>query len=309
MTVATSRRHDTCTGSALAPVSGGVEVLPDPGADPVDDVGVGPALLQDVAARGRGGWLRVHRPAPTVAFSRRDALAAGFPQAVHASAAHGFTPVLRAPGGRAVAYHEGALCLELVVADPDPHTGAVARFQELAEVLVEALTSLDVDARVGPVPDEYCPGRYSVNGAGRVKLAGTAQRVVRGGWFLGAVLLVDGAGPVRDVIDPVYRALGLPCDLATIGSVTQLRAGVEVDDVTDAVLAALSARVPLRAAAEPPHDLLGRARRSALQHPALVPPDLTPPALAPPARSRPAVVRPALPVRPVLDRAHVPPPA
>jgi octanoyl-[GcvH]:protein N-octanoyltransferase len=268
MTVAASSHQDACVGSALAPVDGALQVLTGLEADAADDVGVGPALLQEAADRGHGGWLRVYRPGPTVAFSRRDGLNRGFRQAVEASAVHGFTPVLRAPGGRAVAYHEGALCLELVVADADSHAGATERFRELAEVLVEALTSLGVDARVGAVPDEYCPGRYSVNGAGRVKLAGTAQRVVRGGWFLGAVLLVDGAGPVRDVIDPVYRALGLPCDVTTIGSVSQLCAGIEVDDVSNAVLAALSRRIRLQAAHHP-DDLLRRARGSALQHPAL----------------------------------------
>lgn len=256
-----------CRGSlsALAPSSGAVGVLTGAAADPADEVGTGPALLRSVAADGSGGWLRVYRPAPAVAFSRRDGLHPGFGQAVRVSEAHGFAPVLRAPGGRAVAYHEGALCLELVVADRDAHSGATQRFVELADVLVEALTSLGVDARVGAVPDEYCPGRYSVNGAGRVKLAGTAQRVVRGGWFLGAVLLVDGAGPVREVIDPVYRALGLPCDLATIGAASDLCAGIDVEDMEDAVVDALSRRLRLETPPRP-DDLLSRSRRAALDH-------------------------------------------
>ena len=256
-----------CPGSlsALAPADGTVSVLTGPAADPADEVGTGPALLRSVAAEGSGGWLRVYRPAPAVAFSRRDGLHPGFGQAVRASEAHGFAPVLRSPGGRAVAYHEGALCLELVVADRDASSGATQRFVELADVLVEALRSLGVDARVGAVPDEYCPGRHSVNGAGRVKLAGTAQRVVRGGWFLGAVLLVDGAGPVREVIAPVYAALGLPCDLSTIGAASELRPGIDVEDVEVAVLAALSRRVRLRSA-RGPDDLLGRSRRAALDH-------------------------------------------
>ena len=260
-------------GSALAPTRGTVRVLTGPPLHPADDVGAGPALLRDAVARGQGGWLRVYRPAPTVAFSRRDALHAGFQRAVQASTEHGFTPVLRAPGGRAAAYHEGALCIELVVADADASNGSTRRFEELADVLLEVLRSFGVDARVGAVPDEYCPGRHSVNGAGRVKLAGTAQRVVRGGWFLGAVLLVDGAGPVRGVIDPVYEALGLRCDVATIGSVSELCSGVEIDDVTAVLLAALARRLPLEAAHHP-FDLLSRARAAALEHPALEHPAL-----------------------------------
>ncbi len=255
-------------GSALAPASGSVRVLTGSGLDPAEDVGAGPALLQDAVARGHGGWLRLYRPPPTMAFSRRDALRAGFQRAVQTSTEHGFAPVLRAPGGQAAAYHEGALCLELVVADAEASSGTSRRFEELAEVLVEVLRSFGVDARVGAVPDEYCPGRHSVNGAGRVKLAGTAQRVVRGGWFLGAVLLVDGAAPVRDVIAPVYEALGLTCDVATIGSVSELCSGIDIDDVTVVLLAALARRLPLLTA-QHPSDLLSRARAAALDHPAL----------------------------------------
>ena len=274
--------------STLAPARGTVRVLTGSPLDPTDDVGAGPALLRDAVARGHGGWLRVYRPAPTVAFSRRDALHAGFARAVRASTEHGFTPVLRAPGGRAAAYHQGALCIELVVADADASTGSTRRFEELADVLLEVLRSFGVDAQVGAVPDEYCPGRHSVNGAGRVKLAGTAQRVVRGGWFLGGVLLVDGAGPVRDVIAPVYDALGLRCDVATIGSVSELCSGVEIDDVTSVLLAALARRLPLEAAHHP-FDLLGRARAAALEHPALERPALEHPALEHPALELPAL--------------------
>lgn len=258
--------------SALSPVVGSLQVLTGTGADPVEDVGTGPALLQDAVLRGSGGWLRVYRPAPAVAFSRRDAVHPGFERAVRAADEHGFTPVLRAPGGRAAAYHQGALCLELVVADPDARSGTTERFVELADVLVEALTSLGVDARVGAVPGEYCPGQFSVNGAGRTKLAGTAQRVVRGGWFLGAVLLVDDVAPVRRVIWSVYRELDLACDVATVGSVSQLQGGITVDDVSVALFACLARRLPL-VAASPPADLPVRARRAALGHPALVRPD------------------------------------
>ena len=268
--------------SALAPAEGPLEVLDGRGRDPADEVATGPALLRRVSARGSGGWLRVYRPAPAVAFSRRDGLHAGYDRAVQAAAAHGFAPVVRAPGGRAVAYHEGALCLELLGSDPDVHRGTTGRYVELAAVLVEALTSVGVDARAGAVPDEYCPGRYSVNGAGRVKLAGTAQRVVRGGWFLGAVLLVDGAGPVRDVIDPVYRALELRCDVATIGSASELCPGLDIEDVAAAVRTALSRRVRLEPGRWPddqdghrpddrPDDQDGQAQRRARdpQHAAL----------------------------------------
>ena len=259
------------TMSALAPKTSALMMLTGPAIDPRDDTGTGPALLADVVDRGEGGWLRIYRPAPTVAFSRRDTLHAGFGAAVEISRDHGFMPVVRAPGGRAAAYHERALCLELVVADPDARTGTTARFVELADLIALALTSLGVDARVGAVPDEYCPGRYSVNGAGRVKLAGTAQRIVRGGWFIGAVILVDGAAPVREVIAPVYQTLGMHCDVTTVGSVADLTAGIDVHDVSAALITALDRRLPLQSA-HYPTDLVRRARLAAPSHPILTRP-------------------------------------
>ncbi|SDN94338.1 lipoate--protein ligase family protein [Geodermatophilus sp. DSM 45219] len=249
--------------STLAPSTGGVRVLTGPdGAPPAVDVGIGPALLRQVAAQGTGGWLRLYRPAPATAFSRRDTLSPGFGAATEVSAAHGFAPVVRAPGGRAAVYHEGALCLDLVVAEDEPRGGVTRRFVELAEVLVEALATVGVAAAVGPVADEYCPGRFSVNAGGRVKLAGTAQRVVRGGWFLGAVLLVTDAEPVRRVVEATYRALGLTVDARTAGAVTDVAPGVRVEEVRSAVLAALGRRLDLHPAAVP-GDLLDRAREAA----------------------------------------------
>lgn len=269
--------------TALAPVAGQLQVITGLDAAPAQDVGIGPALLRQVVSRGQGGWLRVYRPAPTVAFSRRDTLSPGFSRAVQLSLEHAFTPVLRAPGGRAAGYHEQALCLDLVVADDDPRAATTGRFLDLADLLVEALTSLGVDARVGPVPHEYCPGRYSVNGEGRIKLAGTAQRVVRGGWYLGAVLLVDGADPVREVIAAVYAALGMHCDITSVGAVSDVAGGIDVADVQTAVLAAFAHRVDMHTVDHPgglPADLMAHARRAALEHPDLPDYPYPPPAPA-----------------------------
>lgn len=247
--------------SSLAPDEGGLRVLAGPDRlAPPDDVGVGPALLRAVAAEGAGGWLRLYRPAPTVAFSRRDTLSAGFSHAAAVGAAAGYVPVLRGPGGRAAVYDDRALCVDLAVADPDPGARMLTRFAEFGELLVEALAGLGVAAAVAPVPGEYCPGRYSVS-AGSRKLAGSAQRMMPGGWLLSAVLLVDGADEVRDVVRGVYTALEQPCDPATVGAVADLAPGVTVDDAAAAVRAAFGARVHLKAAGCP--GLLAQARAAA----------------------------------------------
>ena len=69
--------------------------------------------------------------------------------------------------------------------------------------------ALGVDARVGEIAGEYCPGRYSVNARGAVKLAGIGQRVVGGGSHTGVVLVVEGEERINEVLAPVYAALGL----------------------------------------------------------------------------------------------------
>ena len=68
-------------------------------------------------------------------------------------------------------------------------------------------TSLGVDARVGEVAGEYCPGEFSVNARGAAKLAGIGQRVVVGGAHVGGVIVVRGAGRIREVLTPIYEAL------------------------------------------------------------------------------------------------------
>jgi lipoate-protein ligase A len=212
--------------------------------DPALDVAVGHALLERAARGEIGPTLRVYRPGPTVAFGRLDRLRPGFRAAVAAARAHGFEPVLRQPGGRAAAYGPGALCLDVVRPEAEAIPALQARFEAAAELLAGALRAVGVDARVGEVPGEYCPGAWTVNARGRVKLAGTAQRVVRGASLLGAVVLVSGGAAVRAVLEDVYAALALDWDAATAGAAEDDVPGLSVEAVERAVLAAYAAGRP-----------------------------------------------------------------
>jgi lipoate-protein ligase A len=208
------------------------------------DAAFGEALLSSALG---GPVLRVARPGPTVGFGRLDRIRPGFADAAVVARAHGFTPVLRTPGGHAAAYHHGSLLIELVAPDEDPVPGMQRRFAEMAETLVTALRSLGVDARIGPVEGEYCPGDHSVNAGGTVKLAGIAQRLVSRAWMVGAELVVEDGGPIRDVLVDVYSALGLDMDPATAAAVEDVAPGVTVDDVARAVVEAfpISSRMVL----------------------------------------------------------------
>lgn len=231
-----------------------VLTAPAPGGDPVLDTALSSAVLDDVE-RGAPGVLRLWRPSPWVSFGRLDRLLPGFPAAVDAAGQRGFTPVLRVGGGRAAAAPEDALVFG--VAAP-VEGGTSERFAAMAALLLGALGRLDVDARVGELPGEYCPGAWSLHAGGR-KVAGIAQRVRRHVAWTEGVLIVRGADRVRDALGPVYEALGLAWDASTAGAVEDLAAGVTWEDAARALRTELATRYRLLEADISPATL-ARAR-------------------------------------------------
>ena len=212
---------------------------------PALEVSVSHALVERANRGALGPVIRLYRPAPTLAFGRLDALRPGFAAAAAAAREHGFEPVVRAPGGHAVAYHDGCLGLDEAIPEPDPIAGLQDRFAQSGETLAAALRTLGVDARVGRVDGEFCPGDFTVNARGRVKLVGTAQRVVRHASLLAASVAVNGGAALRAALVDVYAALELDWDPATAGAIDDDVPGVTVDDVERAVLDAYASRFEL----------------------------------------------------------------
>jgi lipoate-protein ligase A len=194
------------------------------------------ALMFRVAAGKLPETLRIARSGTTVAFAKRDAVADGYEDAVRAAREHGFEATLRLAGGRAAVFHDGTMEIGHAVPDEEPRAGIHDRFRSTADRLARALARLGVDARVGEVDGEYCPGRYSVNARGAVKLAGIGQRVVGGGSHTGVVLVVEGEDRINAVLGPVYTALGLDWDPAASGSVRTEAPGAAWDAVRDAIV-------------------------------------------------------------------------
>ncbi len=203
--------------------------------EPALDAAVARTLLEQVAAGEAPETIRLARAGRAVAFGRRDEVSPGYPAAVLAAREAGFEPFVRLGGGRAAVYHEGTVLTGHAIPDPDPRPGIQARFEREAVLLAEALRGLGVDARVGEVPGEYCPGGYSVNARGKTKLAGLGQRLIAGGAHVGALIVVDGADLVRQVLGPVYAALELDWDPAAVGAVSDEVPGVGVADVLDSI--------------------------------------------------------------------------
>jgi lipoate-protein ligase A len=220
-------------------------ILEGPDRPPAEAVAFSVSLLDQVARGERPDTLRVIRPRPTFAFGRLDALRDRYADASALARSHGFEPVVRAPGGHAAAYHEQCLVIEETVHEPDAISGMQDRFRTRGEMLAGSLRSLGVDARLGAVPDEYCPGAYSVNARGAVKLVGTAQRIVRNGWLFASVVTIGDTEPLRRALAGVYEVLGMPMDPETVAGVADEVPGLGVDEVRDAVLAAFRERSEL----------------------------------------------------------------
>jgi lipoate-protein ligase A len=210
------------------------------------DTAVSRALLHEVAEGARPACLRLYRPDDALAFSVLDRTRPGFESALALARERGFTPLLRLAGGQAAVFHRQTLAFSWSRPVAELRDGVEARYEEIAAILVSALQRLGVDARTGELPGEYCPGRFSVNAGGRVKLAGVGQRVIRGAAHVGGVLVVTDADRVADVLGPVYDALGLALDPATVGSVADEVPDVGWERVLDAVRQAFADRYALR---------------------------------------------------------------
>lgn len=199
------------------------------------DVALSHSILSAVSRGDLGPTLRLHTPGAMVAFGRADRVTAGYDAAVRAARAHGFEAVERLAGGRAAVFHEMTIAFSLALPVAEPKSGIEDRFRMIAELMARSFTSLGVDARIGEVPGEYCPGSWSVNVAGKIKVMGVGQRLVRRAAHIGGVVVVDDAYRIRDVLIPVYRALGLDWDPRTAGSLADRSPGVTKDLVMKSI--------------------------------------------------------------------------
>ena len=172
-------------------------------------------------------------------FSSLDARRPGYGAAVERARTQGFEPVIRLAGGHAAAFQSSALAFAWASADPDAQRHIRPRFERLAGWIARALTRLGLDARIGPVPGEYCPGDFSVNLAGRVKVMGVGQRVIRGGAHVGGVLTVASTAALREVLIPVYEALELEFRPETAGGISDFEPGLTAEDVIRALVETL----------------------------------------------------------------------
>lgn len=195
-------------------------------------------LADDVAETSEPA-VRVWAPRRHVAFGRRDARAEGYEAARDAAERRGFPPLERDVGGRAVAYTGTTLAFVRVDPVADLRKGMAERYDRALGAVSEALADLGVDARAGEPARAFCPGDHSLSADG--KIVGLAQRIGKGAARVGGVLVVDGHEEIAEVLTPVYGALGVPFDPASVGSVERaLGEPVDAETVRRAVERALA---------------------------------------------------------------------
>ncbi|MGI9648316.1 MAG: lipoate--protein ligase family protein [Acidimicrobiia bacterium] len=214
---------------------------------PVFDTAVSHALLRRAGRRQVGETLRVSIPARMVAFGGQDISSPGYKAAAVAARQRGYAAVERLAGGRAAVFHPGTIAFSWTVPEQEPRANISTRFKEIAVIVAGAIERLGIDAHIGEVPGEYCPGTYSVNAGKRRKIMGVGQRVIRGAAHVGGVIVVNDSAAVRDVLVPVYKELEVSWDPGTAGSIAdELGAPRDLEKVADTVIDEFADRFSLR---------------------------------------------------------------
>jgi octanoyl-[GcvH]:protein N-octanoyltransferase len=195
-------------------------------------------LAEAVEATGRPA-VRVWTPPRQVAFGRRDAAADGYQRAREAALQHGYEPIERSVGGRAVAYTGETVAFNHAVSVDDGRGGIGDRYDAATDRLESALESVGADVEAGEPEDSFCPGEHSLQSAG--KIAGIAQRVRSNSAVVGGCVVATRRDEraLATVLEPVYAALGVPFDPASVGSVEAAGGPGDTRRVVDAIESAV----------------------------------------------------------------------
>jgi lipoate-protein ligase A len=196
-------------------------------------------MLRCVAATSIGESLRLYTPDNASLFSSLDARRPGYAEAIAHAEQAGFPPLIRLAGGQAALFLEESVAFAWATPDPDARLHIRPRFEQVSHWIMQSLRRLGLDARVGPVAGEYCHGEYSVNIAGRVKVMGVGQRVIRGAAHIGGVITISQTQILRDTLGPIYRALDVEFDPKTAGGISDFDAALGPAEVIEAMCVVL----------------------------------------------------------------------
>ena len=188
------------------------------------DTAISRTLLKRVSDGELPETLQIGLPHSVVAFGKHDALTKGFSHAVSIATGYGYDPTVRIAGGRAVVFHRDVVRFAWTLPIDAPLVNIHDRFDILAERTITAINSFGIDAVVGQLAGEYCPGRYSVSIPGIGKVMGSGQRLTRKAAQIGGMIVIRGAEAINSVLVPVYESLHLDMDPHITGAVSEAAA-------------------------------------------------------------------------------------
>jgi lipoate-protein ligase A len=186
-------------------------------ATPEEDRAATAAMLSRAGDTGAEAF-RAWTPHRQVAFGRRDTHADGYDRARRTAHDSGYTVVERSVGGRAVAYTGSTVAFAHALPLDDPRRGLSGRYEAGVDGVLVALHDLGVDAVRGEPAGSFCPGEHSVRLRDGGKVSGIAQRVQSNAALVAGCVLVDGRADLVDVLTPVYDALDVSFDPASVGT-------------------------------------------------------------------------------------------
>ena len=221
-------------------------------------------------ARDGAGSLRLWRPRrPAISIGRLDLRDPRAPEVLELARAAGVPAVKRLAGGRAATLRRRV---------PVPRLGAAATRGWRSPAAATSCwprrssrrsTALGVGASLAEALGEWCPGAWSVQGSSG-KLAGLAQRVISGGAWCEALIVIDRDPALTSLARQVHAALGSAVERRRAGRAG--RAGCPTPRICTRACARRSwrrwsdgsASAAARAAAAPPSA--SRARSLAGEH-------------------------------------------
>ena len=226
-------------------------LIPDRFEDPVTAYGYQRMVFEQISSGARPMTVSVTASARHVGVTRRDTRRPGFDEAVRASNEEGYPVMVRGSGGGATAADTGTFGFSIVrpAGEEEVRRSIHDRYDEAAALVLGAFSRLGVEAEVGEVREEFCPGDHSIRVGGwekGMKVVGIAQRITRRATSVGGIVLVHGEEDLARVLEKVYRAMDLPFRTGSVGSLRQ--AGIEsgVEEVVEAFAAEAEARYGAR---------------------------------------------------------------
>jgi lipoate-protein ligase A len=199
--------------------------------NPPLDIAVSKALLDRISLGEENDTLRIYLPPKVIAFGAQDIASEGFNSAKFASRSKGFESIRRIVGGRAIAMSESTIAFSLIQKSDNPRSGIIPRFIAISNSLRAVLKNLGIDANIGKVDGEYCPGDFSVNARHMKKIIGIGQRIASRATYIGGVIVLENHMLIKDILSNIYSHLAIEWDPDTVGSISEEIGPVSVENV------------------------------------------------------------------------------